>query len=517
MTGSPGSGTGSFSKESTRSPLLDRESVSLTFITLTFAVFLTLVFAIYWSLPGQLARNVVIVVASYVFYGWWNWRFCLLMASGSLVDFLLGLAISSTSDIRYRRLFLLLSLSANLGLLGFFKYFNFFADSFARLLSVAGWHASWVELRIILPVGISFYTFQTLSYTIDIYRDQLKAERNPINYLAFVSFFPQLVAGPIERATNLLPQFQSKRVFDDEDAADGCRQFLWGFCKKLILADQLGVIVDHVYADPSAHHGPTLFIATIAFAFQIYCDFSAYSDMAVGTAKLFGIRLMQNFAHPYFSRSVAEFWRRWHISLSTWFRDYVYVPLGGNRVGRGAQARNILFTFGLSGLWHGASWNFLIWGLLNGLFVLPQTLFPGKKKRSTREIAGGDSFLVTPRSALSILITFCLISITWVFFRAPTLASSTDILTRMVTESFNRSYWHEVAVIYSGDQLKLLWLLLGFFTVEWFTRRYPHPFTHPLLSRLWLPVRWAAFTAILWTAILMTNQERTGSFIYFQF
>lgn len=476
-----------------------------------------LVFATYWSLPRQLARNLLIVVASYIFYGWWDWRFCLLMAGASLVDFLLGLAISSTTDLRYRRLLLVLSLSANLGLLGFFKYFNFFADSFARLLNVIGWHASWVELRIILPVGISFYTFQTLSYTIDVYRGHLKAERNPINYLAFVSFFPQLVAGPIERATNLLPQFQTKRAFDYEEAADGCRQFLWGFCKKLILADRLGLIVDHVYADSSAHHGPTLIIATIAFAFQIYCDFSAYSDMAIGTAKLFGIRLMQNFAHPYFSRSVAEFWRRWHISLSTWFRDYVYIPLGGNRVSRSAQATNILVTFGLSGLWHGASWNFLIWGLLNGLFVLPQTLLPRLNTKRSKEFAGGESLFPTPKSIASMFVTFLLISITWVFFRAPTLDSSIDILTRMVTESFNGTYWHEMATLYSGDQLRLLWLLVGFFTIEWFTRPYPHPFANPLLARLWLPVRWAAFTAIFWTAILMTNQERTGSFIYFQF
>jgi D-alanyl-lipoteichoic acid acyltransferase DltB (MBOAT superfamily) len=489
----------------------------LTFITLTFAIFLVFVFAAYWALPSQFPRNLLIVVASYIFYGWWDWRFCLLMAGASLIDYLLGLAISSTTNIRHRRLLLVLSLSANLGLLGFFKYFNFFADSFAQMLSLVGWHASWVELRIILPVGISFYTFQTLSYTIDVYRGQLKAERNPINYLAFVSFFPQLVAGPIERATNLLPQFQSTRVFDYEEAADGCRQFLWGFCKKLILADRLGVIVDHVYADSTVHHGPTLLIATIAFAFQIYCDFSAYSDMAIGTAKLFGIRLMQNFAQPYFSRSVAEFWRRWHISLSTWFRDYVYIPLGGNRVSRVVQARNILITFGLSGLWHGASWNFLIWGLLNGLFVLPQMLFPKMNANQSREILEQNSLRQTLKIVVSMLVTFFLISITWVFFRAPTLESSIDILNRMATETFNRSYWHEVAVSYSGDQLKLLWLLIGFFTIEWLTRRYPHPFANPLLARLWLPVRWAAFTAIFWTAILMTNQERTGSFIYFQF
>lgn len=488
----------------------------MTFVTLTFFAFLAVVFLVYWSLPRQVLRNVVLVLASYFFYGWWDYRFCALMLIASLVDYTVGILLDRTSSRARRRLLLAVTLATNLGILGFFKYFNFFAENAAGLASMLGMQLSWVEWHIILPVGISFYTFQTLGYTIDVFRGTLRPERNLINYLAFVSFFPQLVAGPIERATNLLPQFQSRRVFDYDQAVDGCRQFLWGFFKKVALADRLGEIVDAVYGQPDLYRGPALAVATVAFAFQIYCDFSAYSDMAIGTARLFGIRLMRNFAHPYLSQSVAEFWRRWHISLSTWFRDYVYVPLGGSRVSAPRRGVNIMITFGLSGLWHGASWNFLLWGLLNGLFVLPESLRSPSQRRSAGDVPGGDGRLPSPQALLKILLTFTLICVTWVFFRASTLSTATKILARIATELHRPSLWEQAASLFEGSQLKIALLVAGLIVIEWLTRRHPHPLQPPFVQRAWLPVRWAAFTVLLWTPIFMAS-PKGGSFIYFQF
>ena len=312
-------------------PIRSSAGVGVTFASLTFFLFLPLVFALHWVQRNRTGQNVVLILASYLFYGWWDYRFCGLMLISSLVDFTMGRALSRTVSTNHRRLWLAISLVNNLGLLGFFKYFNFFRENFVQLTQQVGWQVNAGTLEIILPVGISFYTFQTLSYTIDVYRKRLEPTASLTQYLAFVSFFPQLVAGPIERATSLLPQLPHRRNFDETLSREGLRQILWGLIKKLILADRLAVIVDTYYGDPTPRTGPMLALGTICFAFQIYCDFSAYSDLAIGTARLFGIRLSRNFAYPYFAQSPSEFWRRWHISLSTWFRDYVYVPLGGNR------------------------------------------------------------------------------------------------------------------------------------------------------------------------------------------
>ena len=324
----------------------------MNFATVTFLLYLPAVFALYWVVRRRTSQNAVLVIASYLFYGWWDYRFCALMLGSSLLDFAIGWLLGKTEKTLGRRILLAASIGANLGLLGVFKYYNFFVGNFQHLMSSIGWQVSDVTLEIILPVGISFYTFQTLSYTIDVFRKQLKPTHNLLDYLAFVSFFPQLVAGPIERATRLLPQFEAKREFNQAVARDGCRLILWGLFKKLVVADRLSIFVNEYYADSQAG-GSVLALATVFFAFQIYCDFSAYSDIAIGSARLFNIRLMRNFNYPYFAKNLTEFWHRWHISLSTWFRDYVYIPLGGSRVGTFRRILNVMITFLVSGFWHG--------------------------------------------------------------------------------------------------------------------------------------------------------------------
>lgn len=381
----------------------------MTFTTLTFLVFLAIVFSLYWSVRSGAAQNKTLLLASYGFYSWWDWRFCFLMLASSLVDYELAKRIDQSSKQSHRRWLLRLSIVSNLGLLASFKYFNFFVENLIQVVNQIGWSPDLTTLSIILPLGISFYTFQTLGYTIDVYRKQLAPAKNVVDYLAFVSFFPQLVAGPIERASHMLPQFAIKRAFDQHAATDGVRQMLWGFFKKMVIADRLALAVNPVFDNPAGYSGPHLMMGTVFFAFQIYCDFSAYSDIAIGTAKLFNIRLSQNFAYPYFSQSIGEFWRRWHISLSYWFRDYVYIPLGGNRKGRVRYRVNLLLTFLLSGLWHGAAWNFVAWGGVNGLAVgLPiggsrkqqrLSLQKSSDEASNDLIRGGSERSVLRRSA----------------------------------------------------------------------------------------------------------------------
>src|SRR5262245_51868486 len=330
----------------------------MLFNSFGFLLFLPTVFFLFWLLrpAGVRAQNVLLIAASYLFYGMWDYRYLVPLFGSSLIDFVVGMKLASTTEPRLRKVLIGISLVTQLGLLCFFKYYGFFIDSFVGFLGALGLHADVATLRIILPVGISFYTFQTLSYTIDVYRDRLVATRDPIAFFAFVSFFPQLVAGPIERAARMLPQFQTPRTFDVARAKDGMRQMLWGFFKKVVVADNMAGQVHNTFGASGQAGSGLLHLGALLFAFQIYCDFSGYSDIAIGCARLFGIDLMRNFAFPYFSRSMAEFWRRWHIALSSWFRDYVYIPMGGSRVGRARRVRNIVATFALSGLWHGAAW-----------------------------------------------------------------------------------------------------------------------------------------------------------------
>ena len=343
------------------------------FNSIDFAIFLPIVFLLYWFVTQKNLKlqNALIVVASYVFYGWWDWRFLSLIVFSSLVDYSIGLALKKEEQQSKRKLLLWTSIGVNLGFLGFFKYYNFFVDNFVSAFSFFGQPIQPNTLDIILPVGISFYTFQTLSYTIDVYKRKLEPTSNLISFLAFVSFFPQLVAGPIERATHLLPQFYKKRVFHYSLAVNGCRQILWGLFKKIVIADNCAEYANLIFNNSSDYSGSTLFMGALFFTFQIYGDFSGYSDIAIGTSRLFGFDLKQNFAFPYFSRDIAEFWRRWHISLSTWFRDYLYIPLGGSQGGTLMKVRNTFIIFLVSGFWHGANWTFIAWGFLNALYFLP--------------------------------------------------------------------------------------------------------------------------------------------------
>ena len=381
-----------------------------------------------------------------------------------------------------------------------------------QIASSVGWHVDGVTLDIVLPVGISFYTFQTMSYTIDVYRGHMRPTSALVDYMAYVSFFPQLVAGPIERATSLLPQFLSERSFDPMQACDGLRRILWGVAKKLILADNLAIIVNQVYGDPGAYSEAKLVFATVCFAFQIYCDFSAYSDIAIGTAQLFGIKLMRNFAYPYFSQSVAEFWRRWHISLSTWFRDYVFIPLGGSRGKRRIMIQSMLVTFVLSGLWHGASWNFVVWGAINGLLIIPSALQNNPRRLTVQDVPGGEWLIPRAGAVLRMVLTFTCICLGWVFFRAETIHDAWSIVTRMISpwswDSGGKTLNAQI------DVRVVLLLLIVFVVVEWWQRREPHVLAG--LSILPRCVRWMIYTILLWLALGM-QPVKVSDFIYFQF
>jgi D-alanyl-lipoteichoic acid acyltransferase DltB (MBOAT superfamily) len=403
------------------------------------------------------------------------------------------------------------SLAGNLGLLGFFKYFNFFAESFAALAASIGWHAEPATLRVILPVGLSFYTFQELGYTIDVYRRRIPPATSLLEFMAFVAFFPQLVAGPIERASHMLPQYHAARTFSYPLAVDGCRRILWGFFKKLVIADNLGGYVQMMYPDPQAASGVELAAATFYFALQIYCDFSAYSDIALGSARLLGFKLMQNFASPYFSQTVGEFWRRWHISLSTWFRDYVYIPLGGSRVGPVRRALNLLATFCISGLWHGASWNFVIWGAVHGAAVIPSALSGRGSRLSAADVPGGTHWVPNPRTIVRVVRTFLIVTLAWVFFRARTLADASLILRKIFTDLCQLSTYAHLGDYNLGKHISIMAAL--FLLVEWVFRASPHPFCLDRFPRI---VRWAAYTATLWATFYFAA-GKTGPFIYFQF
>ena len=393
----------------------------MLFNSIDFAIFLPLVFLIYWLIGTKNVnkQNLFLIFSSYLFYAWWDWRFLILILFSTIVDFSIGKKIDQTSLKTKKKQLLFISLFVNLGLLGVFKYFNFFVENFTQMFSFFGQSFEASSLNIILPVGISFYTFQTLSYTIDIYKGKIKPTNDLISFGVFVSFFPQLVAGPIERASNLLPQFLNKRNFNYESAKDGLRQILWGLFKKVVIADNCATYVNMIFDNPTNYNGSTLFLGGVLFAFQIYGDFSGYSDIAIGTSKLFGIKLSQNFAFPYFSRDIAEFWRRWHISLSTWFRDYLYIPLGGSKGNKIKVIRNVFIVFLISGFWHGANWTFIFWGGLNALYFLPLFLL-NKNRKNVGDIVIGQG-LSAIKDWSQILLTFFITVIAWIFFRSETI------------------------------------------------------------------------------------------------
>ncbi|MCP4653932.1 MAG: MBOAT family protein [bacterium] len=475
----------------------------MNFHSLEFAIFLPIVFSLYWLITPRRRRtqNLLLLGASYVFYGWWDWRFLSLIVISSAVDYLTGILLSKSERPGTRTRLLLLSLFVNLGILGFFKYWNFFAESFTQAFSLLGVHAHPQTLRLILPVGISFYTFQTLSYTIDVFRRKIEPTRDIVAFFAFVAFFPQLVAGPIERARNLLPQFKQQRSFDYEVARDGLRQIVWGLFKKVVVADTCAVYVDEVFPNYAAHSSLALVLATFYFAIQIYCDFSGYSDIAIGTAKLFGFRLMQNFRYPYFARDIAEFWRRWHISLSTWFRDYLYIPLGGNRAGRLKTIRNILVTFLVSGFWHGANLTFLAWGALHALYYLPLALT--QRHRRHMGVTAEDRTFPAVGEFLKMALTFLLTTFAWVFFRAESLSHAFSFIGRILSFQFTPI---------DGSAFNCLPLVALLLAWDWLQRDRQHGLE---IDGFPVPLRWGFYAALCWSVLALSKGGQ--AFIYFQF
>ncbi|ADY30439.1 membrane bound O-acyl transferase MBOAT family protein [Cellulophaga lytica DSM 7489] len=478
----------------------------MLFNSLDFAIFLPIVFFIYWFLVNKSIKkqNIVLLVASYVFYGWWDWRFLSLILFSTIVDYCLGNLMYRTEKVSRQKIFLYTSLFVNLGLLFYFKYCNFFLDNFINAFSFFGLNFNVSTLKVILPVGISFYTFQTLSYTIDIYRRNLEPAEDFISFAAFVSFFPQLVAGPIERATNLLPQFYKRRVFSLEKAKSGLRQILWGLFKKIVIADQCAKYVNIIFDNSDGYSGSTLLVGAILFAFQIYGDFSGYSDIAIGVSRLFGFNLMKNFAFPYFSRDIAEFWRRWHISLSTWFRDYLYIPLGGSRGGLKMKIRNTFIIFLVSGFWHGANWTFVIWGALNAIYFLPLLLF--NKNRSNMDVIGGKSYIPTFKDFVKMLLTFSLTVFAWIFFRALNLEHALSYIVGIFDST-----------IFSTPEVAPFFLniyILSFLIIEWFGKNSDYAIEKLFVKRSRV-IRWAFYMLIVF--VIIGNVSNQQDFIYFQF
>lgn len=442
----------------------------MVFNSFEFAVFLLVVFFLYWFVFNRELRvqNLFLVVASYIFYGWWDWRFLFLIAFTSACSFAAGLLIEKyREDPRKAKAVSVINIVINLLILGVFKYYDFFATAFAD--AFLGGKTDGLLLHLILPVGISFYTFQALSYSIDVYKGKLEPTKDIVQFFAFVSFFPQLVAGPIERATNLLPQFGKPRSFDYETGVDGVRQILWGLFKKMVVADNCAIYVDKVFSTYQTQSGSTLLLAAVFFAFQIYGDFSGYSDIAIGTAKLFGIKLMRNFNVPYFSRDIAEFWRRWHISLTTWFRDYVYIPLGGSRCSKAKIVRNTFAIFLLSGFWHGANWTFIAWGAYHAILFLPLILL-GKNHRYT-DIVAADKFFPSIREVFRIVVTFCFVVIGWVVFRSESVGQAWDYFCGMLQWGTLRASYR--FFIEKGIRYLSFFILLMLF-VEWINRKQEH-------------------------------------------
>lgn len=486
----------------------------MLFNSLEFAIFLPIVFVLYWFVTNKSMKlqNLLIVISSYLFYGWWDWRFLLLIFLSTLVDFLVGHSLSRTVKLSERKFLLWISIFVNIGFLGFFKYFNFFIENFQQAFSFFGYEINPSTLNIILPVGISFYTFQTLSYTIDVYNKKIVPTKDFIAFCAFVSFFPQLVAGPIERATHLLPQFTNKRKFNYQDASDGMRQILWGLFKKIVIADNCAELSNQIFSSYQIQSGGVLILGAIFFAFQIYGDFSGYSDIAIGTAKLFGITLMRNFNNPYFSRDIAEFWRRWHISLTTWFRDYVYIPLGGSRTSKINIVRNTFIVFLVSGFWHGANWTFILWGIYHALLFLPLILH--NKNRKNINIVANDKRFPSFRELFQIFFTFLLVCFGWIFFRSENIQQALEYIERIIT--FDHDFFNLSTISIGKTVLSNFTVLFAtcsifiLIIVEWVNRN----------KRFGLDLRQTRMRWVIYVVICLfiyVSKGGNSAFIYFQF
>ncbi len=483
----------------------------MLFNSISFAVFLPVVFILYWFVFNKSLKtqNLLLLGASLFFYACWDWRFLGLLMFSIGLDYFTGLKICQTNNKKHKKAWLWLSVATNLGFLGFFKYYNFFATSFAALLNTWGLGMELWTLQLILPVGISFYTFHGLSYVFDIYNNRIAAEKNIIDYALFVSFFPLLVAGPIERATHLLPQIKQNRAFDNDKATDGLRQILWGLFKKIVIADNCAVFVNDIFANVSNYSGSTLVLGVVFFTIQVYGDFSGYSDIALGTARLFGIELLRNFNYPYFSRTIPELWKRWHISLSSWFRDYLYIPLGGNKGGRWQNIGNVFIIFLVSGFWHGANWTFLCWGLLHALYMLP-SLFFGIQQRNL-DIVEQEKLLPTWKEVFQIVRTMSLFTFSLIIFRSIDIATAFDYITKIFSTSlFTLPKFYAI-----NHALPLLLLVVLFFLAEWIGREHHHTLIKVgKLQRRYL--RWLIYTGLLLMIFYLGNFKE-NVFIYFQF
>ena len=485
------------------------------FNSIDFVIFLPIVFLLYWFVAKKNLKlqNILLLIASYFFYACWDYRFLFLLIFSTLLDYFTGIKMDEATKPGKRKFWFWLSVLVNLGFLGVFKYYDFFAASFADSLSHIGIKTNFWVLNIILPVGISFYTFHGLSYVIDIYQKRIRAERNFIDYSLFVSFFPLLVAGPIERATHLLPQIKKERHFDYSKAVDGLRQILWGLFKKIVIADNCAEYANEIFNNSAAYSGSTLVLGAFFFAFQIYCDFSGYSDIALGTARLFGIDLLRNFAFPYFSRDIAEFWRRWHISLSSWFKDYLYIPLGGSKGGIWMKVRNTFIIFLVSGFWHGANWTFIIWGGLNALYFLPSMLL--NKNRMNLGIVAEGKLLPSVKDLLNMSITFALTLFAWIFFRAENVQHAFRYIGRI----FSRSLFtvpDKAAFASSQNNFFItVFLLFLFISIEWIGRSQQYAIADTGLK--WPKMlRWSFYSFIIFM-MAMYMSTSGSAFIYFQF
>lgn len=475
------------------------------FNSLSFAIFLPIVFLLYWFVFNRTksSQNLLLIIASYYFYSCWDWRFLFLLVFSTFLDYYTGIQIEKAKTDGFRKFWFWLSISVNLGFLGVFKYYNFFACSFSDLLNGFGLHSSPLLLNVVLPVGISFYTFHGLSYVIDIYLKRIKAEYNFVDYSLFVSYFPLLVAGPIERATHLLPQVKIKRTFDYEKAKEGVYQIIWGLVKKVVIADTCATYANAIFDNYNSMNSLSLILGAFYFAFQIYGDFSGYSDMALGMSKLFGIDLLRNFNYPYFSRDIAEFWRRWHISLSSWFRDYIYIPLGGSKGSKTKQVRNVFVIFLLSGFWHGANWTFIAWGFINALYFLPLLLL--NKNRSNLETVKLHWDLGSLKVVWSMVVTFGLSCLAWIFFRAKSIEIAFDYITRIFT---NRTF---VPQYLENERysFEIVGMILIFVLAEWNSRTKIEPISGKY--------SWVKVALCLVSLLALGTYSDYKEFIYFQF
>ncbi|AXP82431.1 Peptidoglycan O-acetyltransferase [Mariniflexile rhizosphaerae] len=483
----------------------------MVFNSLEFFIFLPIVFFLYWFVFKKhlKAQNILILVASYVFYGLWDWRFLSLILLSTVVDYFVALKIDGLEDKSKRKSWLWVSVLFNVGLLGFFKYYNFFVDSWVDMVSLFGYEikSTWT-LRVILPVGISFYTFQTMSYSFDVYYKKIKPSNDFLSFAAFVSFFPQLVAGPIERASNLLSQILNKRTFNYDQVVSGLKLILWGLFKKVAIADALAPMVDDIFSNYSNYPASTLILGVTMFSFQVYGDFSGYSDIAIGTSKLFGVELMSNFKFPNFSRNVAEYWQRWHVSLSTWFRHYVYIPLGGSKVSKLKSVRNICIVFLVSGFWHGANWTFIFWGAFHALAFIPVFLM-GRNTIYKDSVIGEHTFFPTFTEIGQVLLTFSIVTFSRIFFRSTSITDAFGFINKIFTDFSYGTYSHPM-----GYRMIDYYVLIIIFVLYEYRMRKDERSPFKFKSKV---VRFVAYTFVILLMMLFYDDGVDRSFIYFQF